>query len=213
MGVEGDRSWIAGKRLAVDIGAHHPVCRPDLCRAQWLVPDIEVVAEGVDALAGRLDMDDPVRSVGVQPVKALARDHEGTDRGLNDLRWWNDADAFGDDPWPAVRVDGEVGVDVVDDLFSGVAADAVDGLPLRLSARTSQECWAVAGQLVDDEQRRQDKERGDRPRREPQPAAVRLRSSARRRPTAPRLGSSPNRPIRPGLRAAGAMCAGGPLSP
>jgi hypothetical protein len=116
------------------------------------------------------------------------------------LRWRNDADAFGDDPCPAVRVDGEVGMDVVDDLFSGVAADAVDGLPLRLSARTSQECWAVAGQLADDEQRRQDKERGDRPRREAQPAAVRLRSSARRRPTSCRQrGSIFEGPV-PGLR-------------
>ena len=103
-------------------------------------------------------------------------------------------------------------MDVVDDLFGGVAADAVDGLPLRLSAGTSQERWAVAGQLVDDEQPREDEERGDGAHREAEPSAVRLDPWARRRPTSPRLGSSPSGPIRPGLRAAGATCAGSLLS-
>src|SRR3984893_19274219 len=160
MRVKGNRSWVARKRLAVNKGRHRPMLRSDLRRAQRLVPDIEVVAQRVHALARRLDVDDPVRRVGMQPVEALAGYNECAGRGLDDLRGWNDADAFWDDPELAVRIHGEMRVNVVNDLLCRVAADAVNRLPLRLSVRAGQQSRTVVGKLVDHEDCASDDDEG-----------------------------------------------------
>src|ERR1700687_1153185 len=52
--------------------------RPDLGRAQGLSPHVEEVAEGIDALDRRLDVDDSIGRVGVQPVEAAPGAHERT---------------------------------------------------------------------------------------------------------------------------------------
>ena len=56
--------------------------RAHLSRAERLPPFVEEVAQRVGALNGRLDGDDAVRGVGVQPVEAAAAGDEGALRGV-----------------------------------------------------------------------------------------------------------------------------------
>src|ERR1700686_392404 len=98
MGVEGNRSWVARKRLAVNKDRHSPLDGSDPRSAQRLDPNVEVVAERIAARGGPREVDEPPRRVGMKPVEALARDHERAGRGLDNLRRWNDADALGDGP-------------------------------------------------------------------------------------------------------------------
>ena len=64
------RSLLPG--LAVDERGDLAVNVADLVGAQRLVPLVEEVAQRVDPLGGRLDVDDRRRGVGVQPVEAVA---------------------------------------------------------------------------------------------------------------------------------------------
>src|SRR5205807_9825851 len=124
----GDRTEVAaGVGLAPVEGRDRARHGAGLGGAERLAPDVEELAEGVAALRRGLDMDHPVRHVGVQPVETLPADHERVAvRLLRD--GVGDADAERDLAWLAVDVDRQMGMDVVGDLLAGLAADAVDVL-------------------------------------------------------------------------------------
>src|SRR3954451_17508734 len=50
--LERDRPRVALEPVAIHIRGHAPLRRPDLVRSERLLPDVEVVAERVDALDG-----------------------------------------------------------------------------------------------------------------------------------------------------------------
>src|SRR6266516_7110546 len=83
--------------------------RAHLSRAERLPPFVEEVAQRVGALNGRLDGDDAVRGVGVQPVEATAAGDEGALRGVLGLGA-GDPDPGRDLAWRAVDEDGQVGM-------------------------------------------------------------------------------------------------------
>jgi imidazole glycerol-phosphate synthase subunit HisF len=125
---ERDVARVALEHLAVVEGHHVPGLRPDPVGAERLAPYVEEVAQGVGPLDGRLDVDDAVGGVRVQPVKAgSAGDERALGGGLG-LRS-RDADGRRDLAGRAVHEDGQVGVDVEDALLTGLAADPVYGLP------------------------------------------------------------------------------------
>src|SRR5215472_7180396 len=67
-----DRARVAGEPLAVEEDRHVAGGLADLAAAQRPSPDVEELAEGVDAPDGGLNVDDAGGVVGVQPVQALA---------------------------------------------------------------------------------------------------------------------------------------------
>ena len=71
-GVSGMSRRLLLPELAVVVRGDPPADRADLVGGERLVPLVEEVAQRVDALGRRLDVDDPVGGVGVQPVDALA---------------------------------------------------------------------------------------------------------------------------------------------
>src|ERR1035437_8173285 len=99
-----------GPQLAVHEGGDLALRRPHFGRAERLVPFVEEVAQGVDPPRRGLDVDDPVGSVGVQPVDALAAGGDRAAGGLILDRAGN-PDAPGDRVLLAVDEHGQVGMD------------------------------------------------------------------------------------------------------
>jgi imidazole glycerol-phosphate synthase subunit HisF len=125
--VQRDVTRVALVHLPVVDGHHVPLGRADLVRSQRLAPDVEEVAQCVGALGRRLDVDDAVSGVRVQPVEACAGLDERALRGVRGLRAGN-ADAGRDLARRAVHEDGQVRVDVEQRLLAGLAADSVHRL-------------------------------------------------------------------------------------
>jgi cyclase len=125
--VERDIAWVALIHLAVVDGDHVPVCRADLVRSEWQAPFIEEVTQGVYAMDRRLDVDDAVRGVRMQPVEAGPAGDKRARRGLLGLRA-RDADGGRDLTGRAIHEDGQVRVDVEERLLGGLAADPVHRL-------------------------------------------------------------------------------------
>src|SRR5438132_9166707 len=123
---ERDRRGISGVTLAVDIRDHPSALRADLARAQWLPPDVEELAQRERLGRRRLDMDDPVARVGVEPVEALTAGDEGTRIAVDGLSRRIDADARRDLPWLAGHEDREMRVDVERGLLVRAALEPVD---------------------------------------------------------------------------------------
>jgi imidazole glycerol-phosphate synthase subunit HisF len=103
--VQRDVTRVALVHLPVVDGHHVPLGRADLVRAERLAPDVEEVAQRVGALDRRLDVDDAVSGVRVQPVEARAGLDERALRGVRGLRT-GDADAGRDLARGAVHEDG-----------------------------------------------------------------------------------------------------------
>jgi hypothetical protein len=124
---ERDVPRVALEDLAVVQGHHAAAGRADPAGAQRLAPLVEEVAQGVVPLDRRLDVDDAVGGVRVQPVEAGSLLDERARRGRLGLRA-GDADGGRHLTRRAVHEDGQVGVDVEQGLLAGLAADAVHGL-------------------------------------------------------------------------------------
>ncbi len=129
LGVCGERdvARVALVDLAVVEGHHGPGGRAGPVGAERLAPLVEEVAQGEGPLDRRLDVDDAVRGVRVQPVETVPVGCERAVRGGLGLRP-RDADGRRDLPGRAVHEYGQVGVDVEEGLLAGLAADPVDGL-------------------------------------------------------------------------------------
>src|SRR5262249_8797209 len=104
-----------------------PLCRPDLRPRQRLLPDVEEVAEREGPVHRRLDVDDPVGRVRVEPGEAGAAAHERRPKPWLEL-WICDPDSVRDALRRAVHEDREARVDVEGELLGGSALDAVDAL-------------------------------------------------------------------------------------
>ena len=135
--VQRDVPRVALPDLPVVDGRHVPLGRADLVRAERLAPYVEEVTQGVGALDRRLNVDDAVGGVRVQPVEARAGLDERALRTLRGLRS-GDADAGRDLPGRAVHEDGQVRVDVEHGLLAGLAADPVHRLAGRPRGRAGQ---------------------------------------------------------------------------
>jgi cyclase len=125
--VQRDVARVALVHLPVVDGHHVPLGRADLVRAERLAPYVEEVAQGEGALDRRLDVDDAIGGVRVQPVEARAGLDERALRGVRGLRAGN-ADGGRDLARRAVHEDGQVRVDVEQRLLAGLAADPVHRL-------------------------------------------------------------------------------------
>jgi cyclase len=125
--VQRDVTRVALVHLPVVDGHHVPLGRSDLVRAEWLAPYVKEVAQGEGALDRRLDVDDAVGGVRVQPVEARAGLDERALRGVRGLRAGN-ADGGRDLARRAVHEDSQVRVDVEQCLLAGLAADPVHRL-------------------------------------------------------------------------------------
>src|ERR1700722_5064636 len=69
-GAERRVARVAGEQAAVHDHGHLSAGRANLVRSEGLVPLVEEITERIGPLHRRLDVDDPVRGVGVQPVEA-----------------------------------------------------------------------------------------------------------------------------------------------
>jgi O-acetylserine/cysteine efflux transporter len=139
LGVRGERdvAGITPVGLAVvDRGDVAPG-RTDLPGAERLAPLVEELAEGVAAVDGRLDVDDAVGGVRVQPVETGSAADELALGGLlcPGPRY---PDRGGDLAGRAVDEDRQVSVNVEQGLLAGLAADAVDPLAGRGRGRPGQ---------------------------------------------------------------------------
>lgn len=121
-------SRVAGEGLSVHVGGDRPSGGPHLTGTQGQAPHVEELPEGVQLLAGRLDVNDAVGDMSVEPVEAAATRSEGSDRGRGRLDRRRDADGQGDLARLAVDEHRKVGVNVVHDLLGRLALDAVNGL-------------------------------------------------------------------------------------
>src|SRR5207253_7263662 len=130
-----DRAWVAREGVAVEVGGDGAGRRAHAARAERLAPDVEVVAERVGALDRRLDVDDPVARVAVQPVEARSRGDEGAFGCLLLATGRRDPDALRDHTGPALDEYREVRVDVEEHLLAALASDAVDRTCRRLGGR------------------------------------------------------------------------------
>src|SRR6185312_12329631 len=119
---------VALEHLPVHDHGHLPVRRAHLGRPERLPPLVEELAERIGALHRRLDVDDPVGRMGVQPVEAGPRVDERARRRLLGDRV-RDADPRRHLALLAVDEDRQVRVNVEHRLLAGLAADPVDGLP------------------------------------------------------------------------------------
>ncbi len=98
---------------------------PNSVGSELLSPHVEEVPEREGANHGRLDVDDPVRRVSVQPIEAAAATDEDSLRSAHRLRAFDShpvRDAAGD----AVVENRQVDVDVEGELLVAEALDAVD---------------------------------------------------------------------------------------
>jgi hypothetical protein len=86
VGVQRDVPRVAPVQLAVVERGHLAGGRAGLVAAQRLAPDVEHVAQGERAVYRRLDVDDAVSGVRVQPVQAVAAGDERALRRLLALR-------------------------------------------------------------------------------------------------------------------------------
>lgn len=76
----------------------------------------------------------PVFGVGVQPVKAATGRDKWALRGLLHVSRWDDTNPVGDLAGSAIDEDGEVGVDVEDNLLVRIAGNPVHNLASRVGA-------------------------------------------------------------------------------
>src|SRR5260221_10126946 len=139
LGVRGERdaAGVALVHLAVVDRGDVSLGRPDGGGPEPLAPFVEEVAQGVGALNRRLDVDDAVGGVGVQPVEAGPGGDEWA-LGCVLRPGSGDPDGGRDLARRAVHQDGQVRVDVKDGLLAGLAADAVDALAGGARGRASQ---------------------------------------------------------------------------
>ena len=133
MVAEWDVAQIAEVDLAVEEGGHLTVGWSNLVGTKGLTPDGEEVTEGIVVpLHRRLDVNDPVFGVGVQPVEAATGPDKWALRGLLDGSRWDDTNPVGDLAGSTIDEDGEVGVDVEDDLLVRIAGNPVHNLASRV---------------------------------------------------------------------------------
>jgi len=99
MGEQWNASRASQVATAVEEGGHLAPGGADPRRTQRFVPDVEEIAERVGADNRRLDVDDPVGCVRVQPEKRRTADRERSSRGRCDLERRRDADPAGSNPW------------------------------------------------------------------------------------------------------------------
>ena len=142
-----DRARVPGEDASVEEGRDRAARRSDAIATERLPPDVEEVAEGVDALYRGLGMDDPVGGVRVQPHEARRARDEHADRGFVDLERWCDADSGRYPTWLAVDEDGQMGMDVEQSLLADLAGDSVDSLPVRDETR-GRKCAGVRNGYV-----------------------------------------------------------------
>src|SRR5262249_34882385 len=83
---ERDIARVPGPDRAVVERGHLPLRRPGLRRRERLVPDVEEVAERECPVHRRLDVDDPVGRVRVEPGEAGAMADEGDSEPWLELR-------------------------------------------------------------------------------------------------------------------------------
>ena len=76
----------------------------------------------------------PVFGVGVQPVEAATGRDKWALHGLLDGSRWDDTNPVGDLAGSAIDEDGEVGVDVEDDLLVRIAGNPVHNLASHVGA-------------------------------------------------------------------------------
>lgn len=112
MGEQRNLPGIAREAAAVDEGDDPALCVPDPAAAERCVPDVEELAERVDAFDRRLRVDDAVRRVRVQPHEARRPDADSR-RHLSPR---------------AADVDRQMRVNVKEKGFRRLARDAVDPL-------------------------------------------------------------------------------------
>jgi hypothetical protein len=124
---ERDRARIAPESAPVDERGDTLARAGDLASSERLVPEVEELPERVRPLDRRLDVDDPVACVRVQPVEARAANDERSLPRLLELLRSGDSDALGHGRWMAVVHDREVRMDVEEDLLAGLAPDPVNG--------------------------------------------------------------------------------------
>src|SRR5260370_8738378 len=125
---------VAAVNLAVLDGCDPSMGGPDLRRAERLAPLGKEIAEGVFAVNWRLDVNDPVGGMRVQPVEAVPAGDEGALGSVLGNRA-RDADASRHLPWRAVHEDRQVRVNVKKRLLTAEAADPFDLLALRARSR------------------------------------------------------------------------------
>ncbi len=77
----------------------------------------------------RLDVNNAIRGMGVQPVKAASADSEHSIQRVLQLARRNDPDSVRDLAWRAVHKDCEMGVNVQDKLGVDLTQDPVNWLP------------------------------------------------------------------------------------
>src|SRR5437764_7375097 len=92
---ERDLARAAGEDASVEECGHRSTRGSDPMTAQWLVPDVEELAERVGALDRRFDVDDSVGGVRVQPHEAGRSGDKSTGRCQLDFVGRRDADSGG----------------------------------------------------------------------------------------------------------------------
>jgi len=123
---EGDGAGVAVVELPVEDRRDLPGRRADPAGAERLTPHVEEVAQREPPLDRRLDVDQSVGGVRVQPVEAAAAPDERPGLVSLDLRA-GDADAARDLAGRAAEEQREVRVDVKERLLGPQALDPVDG--------------------------------------------------------------------------------------
>ena len=119
-----------------------PVTGPTCVELRGMAPFGEELSEGEGLRrAGRLDVEDAVVGVGVQPVEAASGFDEGALGGLHRLEARN-ADAVRNDAGLPVHEDRQMGVDVGDGLLAGVALDPVHRLT-RGGGAQGRQLWSL----------------------------------------------------------------------
>jgi hypothetical protein len=93
VGLQCNLTRVTTRPLAVHIGDHESRGARSLAAAQRLTPDREEVAKRKRSLHRRLDVNDPVTGVRVQPVKARTRNDKAPLGALLDLPRLADPDA------------------------------------------------------------------------------------------------------------------------
>jgi hypothetical protein len=141
MGGQRDVSRAALVGATVVDGRHRPGRRPDLSPAEPLSPDVKEIAQRERPLDRRLDMDDPVSRMRVQPVEAVPSAGVRPNRSLGYLGI-DDPNAARNPARSPVDVDGQMGVDVEEELLAPQAADAVHRRGRRCGRRLGQ-LWRV----------------------------------------------------------------------
>src|SRR5499427_892400 len=190
LGVLGQRdvARVAVVDLAVVDGRDAPLGRAGLARPQRLPPHVEEVAQREGPVDRRLDMDDAVGGVRMQPVEALPAADERALRGVLGLRpGYSEAGRYL--ARRAVHNDGQMSVDVEQHLLAGVAVDAIhrragglgSGAGQREGARDGNALGAVRARGRSGLERAQRAQRGELRRRRSGASAAGRRAPGRDR--------------------------------